>query len=74
MHDEVEEVRGDCAALADALVLVVGVGVAIRVKDFEKWALVDGFNLVDGLPRKSHSLEYSEQCLVAEAVERFFPF
>ena len=73
MHDQVEQVGGDCTALANALVLVVGVGVAVRVKDFEERSCVDGFNLVDDLLRESHSLEDSEQCLMVEAVECFFP-
>ena len=73
MHDKVEEVRGDGAALSDSLVLVVSVRVTVGVEDFEKGSGVDGFDLVDGLFRESHSFEDSEECLVVEAVESFFP-
>ena len=37
------------------MVLAVGVGVAVRIKDLEEWALVYGFDLVDGLLGESHS-------------------
>ena len=73
MHDEVEEVWGNGAALANALVLVMGVRVAVGVEDFEKGSCVDGFDLVNDLLRESHSFEDSEKCLVVEAVEGFFP-
>ena len=61
------------AALADALVLVVGVGVAVGVEDLEEWALVYGLDLVNGLFGKSHSLQYAEERLVVKAVKCFFP-
>ena len=51
---------GDCAALADALVLAVGVGGAVGVQDLKKRSLVDGFDLVANLRRESHSFEDAE--------------
>ena len=60
MHDKVEQVGGNGAALSDSLVLVVGVRVAVGVEDLEEWAFVDSLNLVDSLSRESHSFRYTE--------------
>ena len=73
VHDKVEQVRGNGAALSDSLVLVVGVRVAIGVKDLEQRSRVDGFDLVDDLAGEAHSFEDTEESLVVQAVKGFFP-
>ena len=73
VHDELEKVRGDGAALSDTLVLVVGVRVAVGVEDLEQRSSVHGFDLVNDLAGKSHSFEDAEESLVVKAVKGFFP-